>query len=210
MPLKAVVTAGPTYEPIDPVRYLTNRSSGKQGYAIAEALANAGMDVTLISGPVNIPTFQHSNIPIIQIQTANEMLTACESALPADIFIAAAAVADWAPIYSDQKLKKYAGPPVIQFKENPDILKTIANHQQRPKLVIGFAAESENLIENAKAKLKSKSCDWIIANNISENIFGADENHAYLITSTTTEEWPRISKQDVAARLVKKITEFMQ
>jgi len=206
--LKALVTAGPTFEPIDPVRFIGNRSSGKQGYAIATALANAGADVTLISGPtaLNDP----ANLKTQRIETACDMLDATQNALPADIAIFTAAVSDWSPDYCDQKIKKNMldAPPNITLKENPDILKTLSNHDNRPKLVIGFAAETQNLIDNAKTKLKSKNCDWIVANDVSQNIFGSDENHAYLITPNTQEEWPRTGKDAIAEKLVEKIIEF--
>ena len=204
--LKAIVTSGPTYEPIDPVRFIGNRSSGKQGAAIADALAEQGAAVTFITGPGAVP--QNPSITIINIQTALEMLAACEAALPADIFIAAAAVSDWAPeIKFDRKIKKRedAAPPVIKLKENPDILKTISNHARRPKLVIGFAAETEDLLKNAQGKLTRKGCDWILA-NIAQETFGSDENKILFVTKTASEEWPRQSKQAVAMALAQKIT----
>ena len=202
--MRVIVTAGPTHEPIDPVRYIGNNSSGKQGYAIAESLHKAGFDVSLISGPTCLPDID--GIQTKRIKTAKEMLAATESALPADIIICTAAVADWAPAFSDQKIKKGAGEPQITLKENPDILKTIANHEQRPKLVIGFAAETENLIENATSKLKKKNCDWILANDVSnEKVFGQDRNHVYLISKSTHEDWQSMNKTDIAEKLVTKI-----
>jgi len=203
--MKVIVTAGPTFEPIDPVRYIGNRSSGKQGYAIAEALRDAGYDVTLISGPTALPN--PKGITTICIETAQEMLGASLKALPADIAICTAAVSDWSPIYSDQKIKKTGEAPTITLKENPDILKTIANHENRPTLVIGFAAETENLLENAKTKLARKNCDTILANDVSQNIFGADENHVYLISQSKTQDWQRISKTAIAQKLVEYIKE---
>lgn len=207
--LKALVTAGPTFEAIDPVRFIGNHSSGKQGYAIAEALIRAGAEVTLISGPSSETPPQ--SCKLINVHGAQEMLEATQSSLPMDIGIFTAAVSDWSPINTaDQKIKKRDdhSPPQITLKENPDILKTIASDKQRPPLVIGFAAETENLIENAQAKIQKKGCDWIIANNVgAENIFGSDENHVYLVTSQTQEEWPRSSKKQVAQRLVETITE---
>ena len=203
----AIVTSGPTFEPIDPVRFIGNRSSGKQGHAIAQALLESGASVTLISGPVNEKP--PAGVKLIEIETANEMLAAVEKSLPADIFIGAAAVSDWSPAPSAQKIKKQPGKPApaINLRENPDILKTMANHQKRPALVVGFAAETENLLENAKSKLKSKDCDWIIANNVSENLFGSDENQVYLVTSTSTDEWKKQGKCAVAQKLAAKIGE---
>ncbi len=201
--MKIIVTAGPTYEPIDPVRFIGNRSSGKQGYAIAKSLAVAGHDVHLISGPTALNDIQ--GVKMTRLETAKEMLEAVQNALPADIIICAAAVADWAPEYSDQKIKKGAGEPILCFTENPDILKTIANHENRPELVIGFAAETENLIENAQSKLERKNCDWILANDVSENVFGTDQNHVYLISKARQEDWQASSKTDIAEKLVKEI-----
>jgi phosphopantothenoylcysteine decarboxylase/phosphopantothenate--cysteine ligase len=207
--LTAIVTSGPTFEPIDPVRFIGNRSSGKQGHAIAAALHELGATVTLVSGPVNEKP--PAGIKVINIETANEMLGAVEKSLPADIFVSAAAVADYAPAApTDQKIKKQSGKPapVLNLKENPDILKTVSNHKKRPRLVIGFAAETENLVENAKTKLKSKNCDWILANNVAENLFGGDENQVYLITSSSTEEWEKQGKRAIARRLAEKIGEY--
>lgn len=203
----AIVTSGPTLEPIDPVRFIGNRSSGKQGHAIAQALLESGASVTLISGPVNEKP--PAGVKLINIETANEMLAAVEKSLPADIFVGAAAVSDWSPAPSAQKIKKQPGKPapVINLRENPDILKTVAAHKKRPALVVGFAAETENLLENAKSKLKSKNCDWIIANNVSENLFGGDENQVYLVTSTSTDEWKKQGKRAVAQKLAAKIGE---
>lgn len=203
---KALITAGPTHEPIDPVRFIGNRSSGKQGFAIAEALSRAGADVTLICGPAEIPASQHSNIQISKVQTAEEMLTACQSALPANIFIAAAAVADWSAEQQDQKIKKGKTPPRLKLQENPDILHTIATHTNRPALVIGFAAETEDLLENARAKRKHKECDWILANDVSGGEpFGSEENHVYLITAQGEEDWGRQPKTAIAEQLTQKI-----
>lgn len=217
LPLKgktALVTAGPTYEPLDPVRFLGNRSSGKQGYAIATALAKAGADVTLVSGPTSLPPPE--GLEIRAVETAAEMLTACESALPVDIAVCAAAVSDWAPAkFQTHKIKKRknATQPDIKLKENPDILQTISNHKtKRPVLVIGFAAETENLVQNAKEKLKLKNCDWIVGNAMSadENIFGAEENRVTLIASSETQKWPKMSKTDVAEKLVQQIREHFK
>ncbi|MCI5059919.1 MAG: bifunctional phosphopantothenoylcysteine decarboxylase/phosphopantothenate--cysteine ligase CoaBC [Alphaproteobacteria bacterium] len=207
----ALVTSGPTHEPIDPVRFIGNRSSGKQGHAIARALADAGSAVTLISGPVNIP--DPEGVETIQVQTAQEMLEACQNALPADIAICAAAVADWrvenAARHKIKKGKDLA-PPALTLIQNPDILREIASHPtKRPALVIGFAAETENLEQNARAKLQKKGCDWIIANNVGmEDIFGAQENHVYLITHKNIQEWPKASKENIARDLGLEITNY--
>lgn len=207
--VKALVTSGPTYEPIDPVRFIGNRSSGKQGHAIASALASAGASVTLISGPVSIA--DPDDVKTIHVQTAQEMLNTCENALPADIAICAAAVSDWrAEETSDQKMKKNGSqnPPDLKLIENPDILKTLSNHKNRPDLMIGFAAETENLIENAKSKLNKKNCDWVVANNVGENdIFGSDDNIVTLVTAKDEEEWPKSSKETIARDLVQRIIE---
>jgi len=205
--IKALVTSGPTYEPIDPVRFIGNHSSGKQGHAIAGALASAGASVTLISGPVSIT--DPDGVKTIHVQTAQEMLEACENTLPADITICAAAVSDWrAEMTANQKMKKGddKNSPNLKLVENPDILKTISNHKDRPSIVIGFAAETENLVDNAKAKLNKKGCDWIVANNVGENeIFGADQNKVTLITSDKIDEWPESSKETIARDLVQRI-----
>ncbi len=205
--LRALVTSGPTYEAIDPVRFIGNRSSGKQGHAIAQALSDVGAVVTLVSGPVNIPDPQ--GVETIHIETAQEMVETCENTLPADITVCAAAVSDWrVECCADNKIKKGANkaPPSLKLIENPDILKTIATHKDRPALVIGFAAETEDLIENAKAKLAKKSCDWILANNVAETeIFGSDQNHVYLVTNNNVTEWPKADKQTIARDLVQEI-----
>lgn len=200
----ALVTSGPTYEPIDPVRFIGNRSSGKQGHAIASALADQGAAVTLVTGPVALPDPQ--GVKVFHIETAQEMLSACEDALPADIAVCAAAVSDWrTEDHVNQKIKKNGATPELKLTENPDILKTISNAQNRPALVVGFAAETENLIGNATAKLDKKGCDWIVANNVSENIFGADKNHVYLVTKDGHNEWPQMNKRAVAGALVGEI-----
>jgi phosphopantothenoylcysteine decarboxylase/phosphopantothenate--cysteine ligase len=209
--LKALVTSGPTHEPIDPVRFIGNRSSGKQGHAIAQALNDAGAAVTLISGPVNIP--DPTGVKTIHIQTAEEMLDACQNTLPTDITICAAAVSDWrVSNTAEHKIKKGTdkSPPTLSLIENPDILQAISTHKtNRPALVIGFAAETENLIENAKNKLAKKSCDWILANNVAEDeVFGADENHVYLVTNNNTTEWPQASKETIARDLTQEIINY--
>ncbi len=201
---RVVITSGPTHEPIDPVRYIANRSSGKQGNAIARAAAAAGADVTLISGPVALA--DPPGVAVVHVETALEMLSAVERALPADIFIAAAAVADWRVEAAPDKLKKSgSGPPKLSLVENPDILAAVAaRKKQRPTLVVGFAAETRNVIEHAKAKLSRKKCDLIIANDVSpeSGVMGGDENEAHLISAAGVENWPRLPKDEVARRLV--------
>jgi phosphopantothenoylcysteine decarboxylase/phosphopantothenate--cysteine ligase len=204
------VTSGPTHEPIDPVRYIANRSSGKQGHAIAAAAAAAGAEVTLISGPVQVP--DPSGVKVTKVESAREMLAAVEDALPADVAIFAAAVADWRVANpTQQKLKKQPGKstPELPLVENPDILATIAKRKtQRPKLVIGFAAETENIAANAKTKLTKKGCDWILANDVSPQtgIMGGDQNAITLVSSTGLETWPPQSKEEVASQLVARIS----
>ena len=206
---RVLVTAGPTHEPIDPVRYIANRSSGKQGYAIAAAAAAAGAEVTLISGPVTLPAPQ--NVNIINVESARDMLQAVESALPTDVAIFAAAVADWRVANAGaQKIKKKAGSatPELTLAENPDILSTIAHLPSgRPGLVIGFAAETENVEANAKAKLARKGCDWILANDVSPatGIMGGDRNTITLVMVDGVEPWPPQSKDDVAQMLIARI-----
>jgi phosphopantothenoylcysteine decarboxylase/phosphopantothenate--cysteine ligase len=207
-PLKGrhvLITSGPTHEPIDPVRYIANRSSGKQGHAIARAAADAGAQVTLISGPVSLP--DPPGILTVHVESARDMLAAVDNALPADIGIFAAAVADWRVARSDpQKIKKGAGAiPGLELTENPDILATIAHRKSgRPELVVGFAAETQNVIENAKAKLARKGCDLIVANDVSpENgVMGGDRNTVHLVSASGVETWPTLSKTDVAEKLV--------
>jgi phosphopantothenoylcysteine decarboxylase/phosphopantothenate--cysteine ligase len=208
-----LITSGPTHEPIDPVRYIANRSSGKQGHAIAAAAAAAGADVTLVSGPVNVP--DPPDVKVIKVETAREMLQAVERALPADVAIFAAAVADWRIANAgEQKLKKQVGKPIpeLSLVENPDILATIAKRKsQRPNLVIGFAAETENVAANAKAKLASKGCDWILANDVSPQtgIMGGDRNTITLIRASGVEAWPPQSKEEVATMLIACIADAL-
>ena len=208
--LHALVTAGPTHEPIDPVRYIGNRSSGRQGYAIAAALELAGAHVTLVSGPVNLPA--PPNVEVIHIETAAQMLEACKNALPADIAICSAAVSDWAPqTQAKNKIKKQKGhpPPAIALTENPDILQTLCADKDRPTLVIGFAAETNDLEKNAKAKIQRKKCDWILANDVShQKVFGKTENHVHFITKHIHEDWKERPKAEIARRLVEKIIEY--
>lgn len=210
----AIVTSGPTYEPIDPVRFIGNRSSGKQGHAIAAELAKQGASVTLVTGPVSIAA--PHGVRTISIETAEDMKLAVTNALPADIFVGAAAVADWrVETPSVQKMKKRVGQtaPELKFTENPDILATVSTHPNRPSLVIGFAAETEDVLNYARAKLVKKGCDWIVANQVGKDanpVFGADDNQVTLITRTTTENWPSASKTDVAKMLVNKIVEDLK
>ena len=201
-----LVTSGPTHEPIDPVRFIANRSSGKQGHAIAAAAARLGARVTLVSGPVILP--DPEGVATIHVETAAEMLAEVQSALPADIAIFAAAVADWrVQNASREKIKKdaRARPPALDLVENPDILKTIGTRQaKRPALVIGFAAETQDVVENAKKKLKSKGADWIVANDVSPstNIMGGDRNRVHLVTALGVTSWPEMPKDEVAEALV--------
>ena len=213
---RVLITAGPTHEPIDPVRYIANRSSGKQGYALAAAAQAAGADVTLISGPVELA--DPPGVTVKHVESAREMLHRVEAALPTDIAIFAAAVADWRVANEgEQKLKKTsAGMPPLQLIENPDILATIAKLQDgRPRLVIGFAAETENLIDNAKAKLERKGCDWIVANDVSPatGIMGGDRNTVHLLTRDSggigVESWPAMTKEQVAATLVARVAKAL-
>ena len=205
----ALVTSGPTHEPIDPVRYLANRSSGKQGHAIAAALASLGARVTLVSGPVAIA--DPPGVRVVRVETAAAMLAACQAALPATVAICAAAVADWRMANpAAGKIKKIPGaaPPVLELVPNPDILATLcAPGPGRPRLVIGFAAETAELRANAEAKRARKGCDWIVANDVSPEtgIMGGDDNAVHLITAEGTEDWPRLPKPEVAARLAARI-----
>jgi phosphopantothenoylcysteine decarboxylase/phosphopantothenate--cysteine ligase len=204
-----VLTAGPTVEPIDPVRFISNRSSGKQGYALAEALAALGAKITLVSGPTALK--DPKGVGIIRVETALEMLAAVEQALPADVFIAVAAVADWRPAERAQvKLKldksSYSSLPLV---ENPDILKTVSQLQTgRPALVIGFAAETHDVERLATEKRIRKGCDWIIANDVSGDVMGGDKNAIHLIMNDSIDTWPLASKAIIAQRLAQKIADF--
>jgi phosphopantothenoylcysteine decarboxylase / phosphopantothenate---cysteine ligase len=206
---RVLITSGPTHEPIDPVRYIANRSSGKQGHAIAAAAARAGADVILVSGPVTLP--DPPGVQVVKVESARDMLRAVERALPVDVAVFAAAVADWRVANAgEQKIKKKAGQatPELSLVENPDILSTIAHRKkERPKLVIGFAAETENVAANAKDKLARKGCDWILANDVSPatGIMGGDRNTIQLVSASGIEAWPPQSKEDVAAMLVARI-----
>lgn len=207
--IKALVTSGPTYEALDPVRFIGNRSSGKQGHAIATALQKLGADVTLITGPVSLP--DPEGVKTVHVESADQMKQAAEAALPADIAICAAAVSDWKPAEKNtQKTKKTGDKDVPSFDlvQTPDILALLSSRtESRPRLVIGFAAETENLLDNAQAKLRAKGCDWIIANEVDDHGkgFNADENHVYLLHRDGHEEWPKASKQAIAETLALKI-----
>lgn len=209
---RVLVTSGPTREPIDPVRFISNHSSGKQGHAVARAAASAGAEVILISGPVDLP--DPSGVRTIHVETAADMLKAAEAALPVDVAICAAAVADWKIAEEKpEKMKKSGTQPVtLSLSENPDILKTIAGHKIRPKLVVGFAAETEKLIDHAKVKLAKKGCDWIVANDVSPEtgVFGGNRNTVHLVTKEGVEDWPTQSKEAVAASLVKRIADTLK
>jgi len=205
----ALVTSGPTHEPIDPVRYIANRSSGRQGHAIAAALAALGARVTLVSGPVTLP--DPAGVAVVKVETAAQMLAACEAALPAEIAVFAAAVADWRVAEpAALKLKKAPGAevPELHFLPNPDILATIAQRaENRPRLVVGFAAETHDLLAHAVAKRLRKGCDWIVANDVSDRsgVMGGAENEIHLVTEAGVEDWPRLPKEAVAGRLADRI-----
>jgi phosphopantothenoylcysteine decarboxylase / phosphopantothenate---cysteine ligase len=210
---RAIVTSGPTWEAIDPVRYIANRSSGKQGHAIAAALARSGAHTILVSGPTREP--DPLGVEVVRIESAGEMLAACKAALPADIVVCAAAVADWRVARpADQKLKKTnGGPPSLALAENPDVLATLsAAGNRRPRLVVGFAAETEKVVEHARAKRRKKGCDWILANDVSAptGTFGGDHNTVHLIDADGVEAWPVLTKQAVAERLAERIARHLQ
>jgi phosphopantothenoylcysteine decarboxylase/phosphopantothenate--cysteine ligase len=215
---RALVTSGPTYEPLDPVRFLGNRSSGKQGHAVAIALRDAGAEVTLISGPVALP--DPKGMKVVHVETARQMFDAClavlnQSILPADIAVCSAAVSDWTPAQvSASKMKKGAdrNPPEINLRENPDILGAISKAgPQRPALVVGFAAETGDLIEEAKGKRARKGCDWVVANDVSGNkVFGSDRNEVHVVSASGVEAWPEAGKDEVARRLVERIAAFFE
>jgi phosphopantothenoylcysteine decarboxylase/phosphopantothenate--cysteine ligase len=209
-----IVTSGPTHEPIDPVRYLANRSSGKQGHAIAAAAAAAGARVTLVTGPVDIPDPQ--GVDVVHVETARQMLEAVEAALPADVAIMAAAVADWRPAAeASAKIKKdgSGNAPALRLTENPDILATVGRHHTlRPRLVVGFAAETNDLLKNAQKKLASKGADWIMANDVSPEagVMGGDQNTIRLVGRAGVEDWPTLAKSEVAARLVDRVADALK
>jgi phosphopantothenoylcysteine decarboxylase / phosphopantothenate---cysteine ligase len=205
---RIIVTSGPTHEPIDPVRYIANRSSGKQGHAIAAAAAAAGADVVLVSGPVNVP--DPPGVAVVKVETARQMFDAVEAALPADAAIFAAAVADWrSDSASASKIKKQAGrTPTLTLTENPDILSSVAHRTSgRPQLVIGFAAETDDVIANARAKRSKKGCDWIVANDVSaeSGVMGGDMNTVHLVTASGVESWPPQAKDQVARTLIERV-----
>jgi phosphopantothenoylcysteine decarboxylase / phosphopantothenate---cysteine ligase len=203
-----LVTAGPTHEPIDPVRLIANRSSGRQGFAIAAAAAQAGARVTLVAGPVSLPT--PAGVARIDVETAEQMAAAVESALPADAAILVAAVADWKVKPSPTKLKKGDGPPRLDFEPNPDILATLAKHPLRPALLVGFAAETDDLAANAATKRAAKGADWIVANDVSGEVMGGSHNQVLLVTADGSEEWPSATKEAVAAQLISRIAETLR
>ncbi len=206
-----LVTSGPTHEPIDPVRYIANRSSGQQGSALAEALRDLGARVTFVTGPATTPP--PSGVQVVRVETARQMLDATLAALPVDAAVFAAAVADWrVKNEAGQKMKKQAGAlPILEFAENPDILATVSHHALRPPLVVGFAAETETVVAHAQAKRARKGCDWIVANDVSPatGIMGGAENAVHLITAETVENWPRLPKPEVARRLALRISETL-
>jgi phosphopantothenoylcysteine decarboxylase/phosphopantothenate--cysteine ligase len=207
---RAIVTAGPTAEPIDPVRLITNRSSGKQGYAIAQALADLGAEVTLVSGPTALAA--PAGVRRVEVETAREMLAACQAALPADVAVCVAAVADWRPEQAGAvKIKKQGGAPQpLKLVENPDILATLSKAKARPRLVIGFAAETHDVEAHAQAKLARKGCDWIVANDVSvEGVMGGDANAVAIVTAQGVERWERAPKAEVARRIAGRIAEAL-
>ncbi|MEZ5839795.1 MAG: bifunctional phosphopantothenoylcysteine decarboxylase/phosphopantothenate--cysteine ligase CoaBC [Hyphomicrobiales bacterium] len=208
-----LITSGPTHEPIDPVRYIANRSSGRQGHAIAAAAAAAGARVTLVSGPVTLA--DPAGVTTVHVKTASEMLAACEAALPADVAICAAAVADWRVVGAgEEKIKKDGSgkPPALALAENPDILATLSRHAARPPLVVGFAAETHRVVEHAEAKLARKGCDVIVANDVSpaSGVMGGTENTVHLVFPGHIEDWPKLAKDEVAKRLVARIAELIE
>ena len=202
-----LVTAGPTHEPIDPVRVIANRSSGRQGFAIAAAAVEADAKVTLVAGPVSLET--PPGVRRIDVQTAEEMAEAVFAALPADAAILVAAVADWRVEPSAVKLKKGKGPPHLQFKPTRDILAELGQSAKRPDLLVGFAAETEDVVEQALAKRRGKRADWIVANDVSGDVMGGHRNEVHLITADGVENWPEASKEEVARRLVARIAEIL-
>ena len=209
---RALVTSGPTHEPIDPVRYIANRSSGKQGHAVAAALADLGANVTLVTGPTSEPN--PDGVTAVNVETAAQMMKACNEVLPAEILVCAAAVADWSVAgQTGQKIKKGSKAPALKLAENPDILTTLSQYgPDRPGLVVGFAAETENLIENAQLKRASKNCDWIVANEVSSGsgAFSSDSNTVHLVTADDVESWPTMRKRAVAERIAGRIATFVE
>lgn len=209
---KVVITAGPTREPIDPVRFISNHSSGKQGYAIARAAVDLGAETILISGPVSLPI--PPGVQMIPVETAQEMLASCEGEMPADIAIFTAAVADWrVAAEAPEKLKKTGNAPLtLSLTENPDILATISRSSMRPHIVVGFAAETEKVTEHATQKLKKKGCDLIVANDVSRHsgVFGGDRNTVQLVSTAGVEDWPNMSKDEVARKLMERLAQMLE
>ena len=203
-----LITAGPTHEPIDPVRVIANRSSGRQGFAIAAAAAEAGARVTLVAGPVCLST--PAAVERIDVETAEQMAEAVMSALPADVAILVAAVADWRVQPSPTKLKKDAGPPQLTFVRTRDILAELSAHVERPRLVVGFAAETDRVVDNAVAKRSAKRADWIVANDVSGDVMGGHRNRVHLVTANGVEDWPEDSKDEVARHLVARIAKELE
>ncbi|WP_188054623.1 bifunctional phosphopantothenoylcysteine decarboxylase/phosphopantothenate--cysteine ligase CoaBC [Sphingosinithalassobacter sp. CS137] len=202
-----LVTAGPTHEPIDPVRYIANRSSGRQGFAIAEALAALGARVTLVAGPVTLAT--PPGVTRLDVETAQEMANAVATALPADAAIMVAAVADWRVDAAPQKLKKTEAAPALSFSHNPDILAMLAKSPHRPRLLVGFAAETERVVEHATEKRARKGADWIVANDVSGDVMGGDANTVHLVTAEGIEHWERMAKPEVARKLAERIADAL-
>jgi phosphopantothenoylcysteine synthetase/decarboxylase len=203
-----LITAGPTHEPIDPVRVIANRSSGRQGFAIAAAAAEAGARVTLISGPVALAT--PPGVDQVNVETAEEMAEMVMGKLPADVAILVAAVADWRVEPSSTKLKKNDGPPQLTFVRTRDILAEICTHSKRPRLVVGFAAETDEVIDNAVAKRIAKGADWIVANDVSGDVMGGHRNRVHLVTADGVEDWPEDSKDEVARHLIARIAKELE
>ena len=203
-----LVTAGPTHEPIDPVRVIANRSSGRQGFAIAEAAADAGAVVTLVAGPVALAI--SDRVDRTEVETAEQMADAVMASLPADAAILVAAVADWRVEPSPTKLKKSAGPPKLKWFPNPDILSELATSPKRPRLLVGFAAETDSVIENAIAKQVTKGADWIVANDVSGDVMGGRRNRVHLVTRDGVEDWPEMTKDEVARRLIERVSKELQ
>jgi phosphopantothenoylcysteine decarboxylase/phosphopantothenate--cysteine ligase len=203
-----IVTAGPTHEPIDPVRVIANRSSGRQGFAIAAAAAEAGARVTLVAGPVALDT--PADVRRVDVETAQQMADAVDSALPADAAILVAAVADWRVEQSPVKLKKSDGLPKLKFLPNPDILAELSASLRRPRLLVGFAAETSNVVENGIAKQVAKGADWIVANDVSGDVMGGNRNRVHLVTRDGVEHWPEMSKDEVARRLIERVSKELQ
>jgi len=202
-----LITAGPTHEPIDPVRVIANRSSGRQGFAIAAAAAEAGARVTLVAGPVALET--PAGVDRVDVETAEEMAEAVIRALPCDAAILVAAVADWRVEATLEKLKKSAGPPVLKFVATRDILAELGRHARRPRLLVGFAAETEDVVANAIAKRVAKNADWIVANDVSGDVMGGARNRVHLVTANGVEDWPEGGKDEVARRLIGRIAEAL-